>query len=66
MIKNNPQYNGQPIRLLSCNTGKLPDGFAKNLVNKLGTNVSAPNDIIWTYLNGKLTIGPTPTSNTGK
>jgi len=65
LIKQNPQFTGQPIRLLSCNTGSLPNGFAKNLSNKLGVQVFAPNNIIWAFPNGKLTIGALPTSNNG-
>lgn len=65
LITKNPQYKGQPIRLLSCNTGALPNGFAQNLANKLGVPVSAPNNIIWAYSNGRLTIGATPTINNG-
>jgi RHS repeat-associated protein len=65
LIERNPQFTGQPIRLLSCETGNLPQGFAQNLANKLGVPVSAPNDIIWAWPNGALSIGPTPAANTG-
>ena len=41
LISLNPQFTGQPIRLLSCNTGKLANGFAQNLANKLGVQVYA-------------------------
>jgi len=46
-IQNNPQFTGQPIRLLSCNTGACPTGFAQNLANKLNVPVSAPNKFIF-------------------
>ncbi|PWV55760.1 hypothetical protein C7475_101267 [Chitinophaga sp. S165] len=59
LIRNSPQFAGQPIRLLSCNTGRLADGFAKNLSNALGVGVRAPEDIIWAFPDGKLSIGPT-------
>jgi hypothetical protein len=65
LIQGNSQFTGQPIRLLSCNTGSLPNGFAQNLSNKLGVAVSAPNDVIWAWPNGALTIGPTPFMNSG-
>ena len=65
LIEQNSEFTGQPIRLLSCETGCLPRGFAQNLSNKLGVPVSAPNDIIWAYPDGQLTIGQWPTSNTG-
>ncbi len=41
------------IRLLSCNTGKDPYGFAQNLANKLNVKVIAPNTYYWAYPNGK-------------
>jgi hypothetical protein len=58
-------WNGEPIRLISCSTGCLPGGIAKNLANKLGTIVMAPDDTLWSLLNGELTIGPKSWSRTG-
>ena len=65
LIQESPEFAGQEIRLLSCNTGACPTGFAQNLANKLGVPVSAPNDIIWAFPNGRLTIGPLPNVNSG-
>jgi RHS repeat-associated protein len=65
MIKSSPEYTGQPIRLLSCSTGCLVDGFAQNLANALNVPVYAPNDIIWAWPNGVLTIGPDEFTNSG-
>ncbi len=64
LIKRNPQFSGQSIRLLSCNTGALPNGFAKNLANKLGVQVTAPNNFIWAWPNGKLGVYPMSTGGT--
>lgn len=47
IIKSNPQYKGKGVRLLSCNTGRDPNGFAQNLANKLGAPVLAPNKLFW-------------------
>lgn len=58
-------YDKGPIRLISCNTGKLPDGAAKNLANKLGVEVIAPSDTVWLWKNGNLTIGPDQFTNNG-
>lgn len=59
LIKNRKDYKkGKPIRLLSCNTGKLDDGFAQNLANKLGVTVYAPTDVIWARRNGEHYIAP--------
>ena len=44
LIRQMPGYKiGQPIRLLSCNTGLSSASFAQNLANKLNVSVWAPN-----------------------
>ncbi len=40
------------IRLLSCNTGASPNGFAQHLANALGKPVYAPNMTIYSLFNG--------------
>ena len=52
LLKQNKDYKGQDIRLLSCNTGYLNHGFAQNLANKLNVTVWAPSDYLWVYSNG--------------
>ena len=37
----------QPIRLLSCFTGLVEDGFAQQLADRLGVQVTAPDDFAW-------------------
>lgn len=56
-IKKDTNYNGGPIRLLSCATGADAKGIAQDLANKLGVEVMAPSDILWAFPNGRLTIG---------
>lgn len=46
-------YNGQGIRLLSCNTGALDNGFAQNLANQLNVEVYAPINYLWATQDGK-------------
>jgi hypothetical protein len=58
ILKHRKDYNGESIRMLSCSTGKLPDGFAKNLANKMNKEVLAPSDILWSGPNGTFSIGP--------
>ena len=52
LIQNSDGYNGQTIRLLSCNTGALDNGFAQNLANKLNVEVYAPTNYLWSTPNG--------------
>lgn len=58
-------YAGEPIRLVSCSTGSCSAGAAQNLANQLGVSVQAPSDTVWIHPNGQLTIGTSPTTNTG-
>ena len=52
MLLHSEDYTGQPIRLLSCNTGFSDTGFAQNLSNYLNVEVLAPTKYIWAYPNG--------------
>ena len=53
LIKSKTDYKrGQPIRLLSCDTGSSTSGFAQNLANKLNVVVEAPTKLVWAYSNG--------------
>lgn len=66
ILKKRKDYNGEPIRLLSCSTGKSDDCFAQRLANELNVIVEAPNDIIWARSDKTYTIGPNKYKNTGK
>ena len=52
LIQNADGYNGQGLRLLSCNTGALDDGFAQNLANQLNVEVYAPTNYLWATQDG--------------
>lgn len=66
MYKGDKGYTNEPIRLISCETGKEVNGFAQNLANKLGRKVIAPSDTVWIHPNGRITIGPNARTDTGK
>ncbi|WP_338118953.1 WXG100 family type VII secretion target [Streptomyces tendae] len=51
-------WNGEPVRLLSCQTGMKADGFAQNLANTLGVKVEAPNDFLWVWPHGRTAVAP--------
>lgn len=65
-LKSDSGYSKGNIRLISCSTGKDPNGFAQNLANKMGVSVMAPSDTLYIYPNGKVVIGPNQFKNTGK
>ena len=53
LIRRAPGYKqSESIRLLSCNTGSIENGFAQNLANSLGKPVYAPNKFIWANPDG--------------
>lgn len=53
LFSHDKNYHGGGIRLLSCSTGKLNNGFAQNLANKLNIPVQAPTDILWAKPSGR-------------
>lgn len=60
VIKHNPNYHGEHIRLLSCSTGLQVDGgycFAEELANALGVTVEAPNKTLYIDKDGNTKIG---------
>lgn len=58
IIRRHPEFTGQPIRLLSCNTGAKADGVAQQLANEVGVIVWAPENYLWAHDNGGFSIGP--------
>ena len=62
-------YQGQKIRLISCNTGVVDENgncFAQRLANIMNTQVIAPDGLLNIHADGKITIGVNPYRNTGK
>ncbi|ACY14783.1 eCIS core domain-containing protein [Haliangium ochraceum] len=56
---------GQNIRLISCGTGGTSASVAQHLANKLGVNVMAPSATAWIHPDGRVTIGRSPTDDSG-
>jgi hypothetical protein len=53
-IRSNPNYNGEPIRLVSCHSGTVVEGSgeipaAQALANRLGVPVQAPTDEVGVF-----------------
>ena len=70
ILKSRRDYDGKKaIRLIACSTGKANDKgdcFAQRLSDLLGVEVEAPNDYVWVFPDGHMTIGSTPSANTGE
>lgn len=45
-------WSGEPIRLFSCNTGEIENGFAQQLADVLGVPVTAPTAPVWSSSEG--------------
>lgn len=59
MLRNDPSWDGRPIRLLSCDAGN--SGLAAELADELGVPVTAPRGLVWTDSGGRVfasDIGP--------
>lgn len=65
-VSRQADYEGSAIRLVSCSTGCLDLGAAKNFSNKMNVEVMAPTDLLHVYSNGKTVIGPNQFTNTGE
>jgi hypothetical protein len=47
LLENDSNWNQQPIRLMACETGQDPQGFAQQLADRLGVAVKAPDQLGW-------------------
>lgn len=63
IVRERGDWNGTPVRLVSCSTGKGP--FAQNLANILGVPVSAPTDTVWLNPDGSMEVGAEIGDNDG-
>jgi hypothetical protein len=50
MVENDPNYDGGPIRLMSCETGA--GDYAQQLADRLDTTVEAPDQLAWSDRDG--------------
>jgi hypothetical protein len=54
LVKSQSDWDGKtPIRLFSCYTGADPEGFAQQLSNELGVQVTAPTEPVWSVKSGE-------------
>jgi len=65
IVKGQPDYEGQPIRLLSCEAGKKPGGFADQFSKEMGVQVLSANKKTWWQPDGSYEIGDFAGDNSG-
>jgi len=56
ILKNDPDYHGGKVRLLSCGAGSDRSRFAQELADALGQEVLAPTETLWVGEKGELFI----------
>src|SRR5215472_6629587 len=47
LVKADRGWNNQPVRLFSCETGRGDQPIAQDLANRLGVEVTAPTELVW-------------------
>ncbi|MDN3292618.1 RHS repeat-associated core domain-containing protein [Streptomyces ficellus] len=62
-IRNNPNYDGGPLRLMVCHSGADTSGIAQQIANEMGVTVRAPTDRVGT--NPLLGTGQIPQIDNG-
>lgn len=68
VLRSRDDYHGEPVRLLSCHTGRADERgecFAQRLADELGAAVTAPDGMLWLYDDGSIAIGKRKGENTG-
>jgi hypothetical protein len=66
LIRNDPNWSGREIMLISDATGDGPESFATRLARELGVPVTAPDGLAWTDARSRVfsTFGPYDTVGT--
>lgn len=68
VLRSRDDYHGEPVRLLSCYTGRANERgecFAQRLADELGVTVTAPDGMLWLKDDGGYSIGENEDKNTG-
>ena len=64
-IESDPKWHGEPIRLLSCETGESGFGFAQQLADRLGVAVLAPDEFAFVTKSGNVFVSGWEMSEAG-
>lgn len=66
ILKEDPNYHGGDIRLISCETGNESGFAAQYIADALGVRVMAPTKSVWVFPDGTITVGTTKALNNGE
>jgi hypothetical protein len=58
LIAADPNWEGRPVRLFSCNTGRGENPIAAQLARQLEVRVTAPDDLAWSFADGEVVVAP--------
>lgn len=47
LVRATPEWDGENVFLMSCESGRRPDGFAQQLADRLKVDVAAPDKLAW-------------------
>lgn len=61
LIRADANWNNQPVRLFSCNTGEGVDPIAQQVADRLGVSVTAPVERAWSGMSGDSFVAPAKT-----
>jgi hypothetical protein len=58
LVRADRGWNNQPVRLFSCETGRGDRPIAQELANRLGVDVTAPTEMVWSNHAGDYFVAP--------
>ena len=58
LVRADRNWNNQPVRLFSCETGQGDRPIAQELANRLGVEVTAPTEMVWSNHAGDYFVAP--------
>jgi hypothetical protein len=58
LVRADRNWNNQPVRLFSCETGRGDQPIAQDLANRLGVEVTAPTELVWSNHRGDHFVAP--------
>jgi hypothetical protein len=58
LVRADHNWNNQPVRLFACETGRGDQPIAQGLADRLGVEVTAPTELVWSNHAGDYFVAP--------